>query len=45
MSEVSPFNEQFELTHAIVWGGQHLTLGKLYRMGMFTARSRVQLLV
>lgn len=34
MSEVSPFNEQFELTHAIVWGGQYLTLGKLYRMGM-----------
>lgn len=41
MSEVSLFNEQFELTHAIVWAGQYLTLCKLYRKGMFSARSRV----
>lgn len=41
MSEVSPFNEQSELTHAIVWGGQYLTLCKLYRIEMFSARSRV----
>lgn len=41
MSEVSPFSEQFELTHAIVWGGQYLTLCKLYSRGVFSARSRV----
>lgn len=45
MSEVSPFSEQFEMTHAIVWGGQYLTLCKAYRRAMFPARSRVQLLV
>lgn len=44
MSEVSPFDEQLELTHAVVWGGQYLTFCLLYSRGMFSARSRVELL-
>lgn len=30
MSGVSPFDEQFELTHAVVWGGEDLTFCLLY---------------
>lgn len=41
MSEVSPLDEQFELTHAIVWSGQYLTFCVLYSRGTFSARSRV----
>lgn len=41
MSEVSLFEEQFKLTHAIVWGGPYLTFCILYSRGMFSARSRV----
>lgn len=41
MSGVSPLDEQFELTHAVVWGGEDLTFCVLYGKGMFSARSRV----